>query len=76
MALKNRSPLQVSPEFKKRLDEMQRKIMMAQGEKKSLREITEDIINSPLFNDIEKNMIKAGDIKMGIKVRFDRRILE
>ena len=36
---KNRSPLQVSPEFKKRLDEIQRKIMMAQGQKRSLREM-------------------------------------
>ncbi len=76
MAQKNRSPLQVDPQFKKKLDEIQRKIMMAQGEKKSLREITNDIIKSPLFNDIEKNLIKSGDIRMDIKVKFDRRLLE
>jgi len=73
MALKNRIPLQVSPDFKKKLDEIQRKIMMSQGEKKSLREITQDIISSPLFNDIEKSIIKSGDIKMDIKVKFDLR---
>ena len=44
---KNRSPLQVSPEFKKRLDEIQRKIRMSQGENRSLREITDEIIKSP-----------------------------
>ena len=74
---KIRIPLQVSPEFKNKLDEIQKKIMMAIGEKKSLREITENIINSPYFNDIEKNMVKPnGDIKMDIKLRFDRRVLE
>jgi hypothetical protein len=73
MAKPNRSPLQVSPEFKRKLDEIQKKIMFAQGEKKSLREITEEIIASPLFNDIEKSIIKSGDIKMDIKIRLDGR---
>ena len=49
--------------------------MMAKGIKPSLREITEDIIKSPLFNDIEKEMIKAGNIDMDIHVKFDKRIL-
>jgi len=77
MAKKNRSPLQVSPKFKERLDELQKKIMMAQGEKKSFRYITESIITSPLFSDIEKTIInKDRDIKMDIKIRLDRRISE
>jgi hypothetical protein len=76
MALKNRTPLQVSPEFKKKLDEIQKKIMLSQGEKKSLREITSEIISSPMFNEIEKNIIKSGDIKMDIKIKLDRRILQ
>jgi len=70
---KNRTPLQVSPEFKKKLDEIQKKIMMAQGQKKSLREITTDIISNPMFNEIEKNIIKAGDIKVDLKIKLDRR---
>jgi len=73
MALKNRIPLQVSPEFKKKLDEIQKKIMMSQGEKRSLREITEEIIASPLFTDIEKELIKSGDLKMDIKIKMDMR---
>jgi hypothetical protein len=74
MALK-RTPLQVSPEFKKKLDDIQKKIMMSQGEKKSLREITEEIISSPMFNEIEKNLIKSGDISMDLKIKMDVRKL-
>lgn len=66
--------MQVSPEFKRKLDEIQRKIMMAKGIKPSLREITEDIIKSPLFNDIEKDIIKSGNINLDVKIRFDKRV--
>lgn len=50
--------------------------MIAQGEKKSLREITGEIIKSPLFHDIEKNLIKKTGINMDIKIKLDRRKLE
>jgi hypothetical protein len=40
-----------------------------------LREITDEIVASPQFSDIEKNIVKSGDIKMDIKIKFDRRIL-
>lgn len=76
MAGKNRSPLQVSPQFKKKLDEIQKKIMMSEGKKRSLREITEDIISSPMFNELENSIIKSGDIKMDVKIRLDRRIFK
>jgi len=76
MAKPNRNPMQVSPGFKKRLDEIQRKIRMSQGQKKSLREITTEIIENPMFNEIEKNMIKAGNIKVDFKIKLDRRFLE
>ena len=76
MAKQNRSPLQVSPEFKKRLDDIQRKIMMSQGKNKSLREITDDIVTNPMFNEIEKSMVKAGNIKVDLKIKLDRRMFE
>jgi len=76
MAKPNRNPMQVSHEFKKRLDDLQRKIMISQGQKKSLREITTEIISNPMFNEIEKNMIKAGNIKVDLKIKLDRRFLE
>lgn len=72
----NRSPLQVSPEFKKRLDDIQKKIMMAKGEKVSLSAITKDIVSSPIFNEIEKAIVKSGDIKMDIKIKLDRRVFQ
>lgn len=75
-SLKNRTPLQVSPQFKQKLDEIQKKIMMAQGEKRSLREITNDIIASPFFNDIEKNIIRSGNLDMDIRIKLDRRFLK
>jgi len=76
IAKSNRSPLQVSPYFKKKLDDIQKKIMFAQGEKRSLREITDDIVTSPMFSEIEKNLVKAGNIKVDFKVRLDRRVIE
>jgi len=76
MANKSRSPLQVSPEFKKKLDEIQRKIMMNIGERKSLREITQQIIKSPSFNEIEREIVRSGNINMDIKIRLDGRALK
>jgi len=70
-----RSPMQVSHEFKTKLDQIQKKIMMARGEKRSLRDLTTDIVQSQYFADIEKNMIKVQkDIdKLDIKIKFDMR---
>ena len=76
MGKSSRSPLQVSPEFKKRLDEIQKKIMMSKGERKSLREITDDIVTSPMFDEIERNMVKAGKINVDFKIKFDKRLFE
>ena len=76
MAKLNRNPMQVSPEFKKRLDQLQVKIMKSLGKKKSFREITTDIISNPIFNEIERNMINGGNIKVDLKIKLDRRFLE
>ena len=75
MGKSSRSPLQVSPQFKKRLDEIQKKIMMSKGEKKSLREITTAIVNSASFQDVEKQLIKSQDLNFDIKIKFDKRVL-
>jgi len=72
---KNRVPLQVSPDFKRKLDELQKKIMLSRGENRSLRQITEDIISSPLFCDIERNILNANKIKFDVKIKLDRRFL-
>jgi len=69
----SRSPLQVSPEFKARLDDWQRKNMILKGEKISLRDITEQIVKSPMFDELEKSILKKNSIEMDFKIRFDRR---
>lgn len=74
MAKQNRTPLQVSPDFKKKLDDLQKKIMMSKGQKISLRELTDEIIKSPIFDDIENKILKTGDVKMDIKIKLDRRM--
>ena len=71
----NRFPLQVSPKFKGKLDELQREIRKAQGENKSLREITDEIVQSPLFDELEKSLIKKTTPRIDVHVKFDRRFL-
>jgi hypothetical protein len=75
MAKLNRFPLQVSPEFKKKLDEMQKMIMISKGEKKSYRELTTAIVSSPIFTELEKNIVATNNkINMDIKIKLDRRL--
>jgi hypothetical protein len=73
MAKLNRLPLQVSPQFKKRLDDIQKKIMLSKGEHKSLREITDNIVSSPIFREIEENLINNIDLNNDIRIRMDFR---
>jgi hypothetical protein len=73
MVKPNRFPLQVSTDFKRKIDEIQKKIRINNGENKSLREITDAIISSPFFDNIEQNLIKTGKIDMDINLKFDRR---
>lgn len=74
MSKPNRTPLQVSPQFLNKLKELQRKIRMTTGDEKSLRELTDHIASSNIFNDVEKLISnKTNKIDMDIKVRFDRR---
>ena len=70
---KSRVPLQVSPKFREKLKEIQKRIMKQQGIGRSLRDLTEDIANLPALNDIENKILNKKDIDMHI--RFDRRII-
>lgn len=72
MAQKNRVPLQVSPSFSNKLKELQRKIRMNTGGDRSLRELTDDLLTTGAFDELERQLLK-GDVKMDIKIRFDRR---
>lgn len=72
MAQQNRVPLQVSPKFKEKLEELQRKIMM-KGKQKSLRALTEDIANTVAFEEFEKQLLQNDNINLDIQIRMDRR---
>lgn len=69
---KKRVPLQVSPEFRIMLKNLQRKVI-ASGRDTSLRDLTEEMAKTPtLFEDLEKRLLSNhGDIN--INIRFDRR---
>jgi len=64
---KPRVPMQVSPEFEKKLKELQKKIMQKDGVKPSLRDLTEQVD----FNSIENMILK--DARIDIKISLDRR---
>ena len=64
---KGRVPMQVSPEFEKKLKALQKKIMQRDGVNISLRDLTEQVN----FQDIEKMILK--DAKIDIKISLDRR---
>ena len=72
----NRRPLQVSDKFLQRLKEMQKKMRMNTGNEVSLRALTEDIVSSPIFADIERSIVQNKNIKFDIKVKMDRRFFQ
>ena len=73
---KQRKPLQVSPEFKKRLDDLQREIMGSQRKKVSLRDLTTEIVRNPMFQEIERKIIQSGNVDIDLKIKLDKRFFE
>lgn len=70
---KSRTPLQVSPKFSLKLKELQRKIRMSGGDR-SLRDLTEDLASSSVFDEVEKRLIaKDNNTNFEIKIKMDRR---
>lgn len=67
--MKPRVPLQVSPIFQQTLKNIQKKFK-ENGFDKSLRDITEDIVNLGTLKELEKNI---SNIKVDIKIKMDRR---
>jgi len=71
MGSKSRVPMQVSPVFEIRIKDLQKKIMQKQGENISLRDLTEKIIKTPNFEELEKAILSVDNID--IKINLDRR---
>lgn len=68
---KQRVPLQVAPEFEKKLKDLQKKIMMKQGKNISLRDLTEKISKTKDFENLENTILK--NPSLDIKIKFDVR---
>jgi hypothetical protein len=69
--VKSRVPMQVSPEFERRLKELQVKIMKKDGKNVSLRELTERLTRTMDLDDLEKSIMKPSAFE--IQVTMDRR---
>lgn len=71
MANKSRVPMQVSPEFEKKMKGLQEKIMKRQGKNISLRDLTERISKVEDFTKLENAILRNNQIEIGIN--FDMR---
>jgi len=69
---KKRIPMQVSPNFERRIKEIQKEIMKQQGNKISLRDLTEKMTKVDAFNFLEKEMLRVLE-SVDLKINFDRR---
>lgn len=67
--MKRRVPCQLDPKFRDKLIEIQKKFK-ENGQERSLRDLSGDIIDLGLFDELEKNL---KNIKMEIKIRMDKR---
>ena len=68
----SRKPMHVDEKFEKRMKAIQKSIMMKQGIKPSLRELTAQIPDFAEFNQIEKRLI--GDVdQFAVRINFDMR---
>ena len=71
MAGKSRVPMQVSPLFEARIKQLQKEIMKKDGEKISMRDLTEKVVKSTSFEDFEKSILNVAN--MDITIGLDRR---
>jgi hypothetical protein len=71
MGNKKRVSMQVAPEFKKRLDTIQKEIMKLKGEKISIRDLTETIAKASDFEYINKFLTNLDTNEF--KINLDRR---
>lgn len=66
----NRVPMQVNPDFKKKIKELQKEIMRLKQEKPSYNALTKEIIKCPAFHLVEKQLL---NIEEKINLKMDRR---
>ena len=69
----SRKPMHVSPNFEEMVKKIQKEIMMKEGKRVSLTEITNKIAKNPAFSDL--NNFEEDLKRVDIKINFDRRLL-
>ena len=69
--MKKRVPMQVAPEFKARMENIQTQIMKLQGKKISIRDLTETIAKVSDFEYLEKFITEM--MPNDFKLNLDRR---
>ncbi len=74
----SRFPMQLSPEFHKKMKELRAKIMaMQMDDKVSYRDLSEKIVKSPKFDELENNILKSLEsvdkAQNDIKLNLDKR---
>jgi len=67
--MKRRVPLQLSPQFRDKLKEIQKKFKV-NGEERSLRDLSSDIIDLGLFDELEKRL---NNTSIRFVIKMDRR---
>ena len=70
-----RKSLQASDSFLMALKELQKKIRLNTGNDRSIRQLTEDLVGTKAFDELEKKIINGqfDGLNMDIKLRFDKR---
>jgi AAA+ superfamily predicted ATPase len=63
--------MQVSPIFEERIKDLQKQIMKSQGEKISMRDLTEKVVKSTDFDALEKSILNVANFD--INIGLDRR---
>jgi len=71
--MKLRRTLNSSPNFIKKLRQLQGKIKARDGIEPSLTDLTEEIVRVPAFIDVE-NQIMNDNSLFNIRIKFDRKI--
>lgn len=73
--MKRRRTLQSTPEFLERLRRLQGKIKATSGIEPSLTELTDKILKTPAFEEVERQVLSQGEENLlKFRVRFDRKL--
>ena len=68
-----RRTLQADPEFIRRLKQIKGKIEAENGDGPSLTDLTRDLIKTPAFDDVEKEILERGN-NFDIKIKLDGKL--